>query len=107
MRGDVKRSATGVSAGGQAVPKYFAKSEKFSVHQRESMEMAVAIASFASNGSETWTGREVELQQTLGFSMLKCVSRKRSSFLEMSDNFDLNHHRLGRESKFVHIPRKL
>src|SRR5271166_3595731 len=24
---------------------------------------------------ETWTGREVELQQTLGFSMLKCVSR--------------------------------
>jgi len=49
MRGDVKRSATGVSAGGQAVPKYFAKSEKFSVHQRESMEMPVVIASFASN----------------------------------------------------------
>jgi len=39
-----------VSARGQAVPEYFAKSVEFSVHQRESMEMAVAIASFAFNG---------------------------------------------------------
>jgi len=39
--------------------------------------------------------------------MLKCVSRKRSSFLEMSANFDLNHDRLARDSKFATIARSL
>jgi hypothetical protein len=47
MSGDVKRSATSVSAGRQAVPEYFAKSVEFCIHQRENMGMAVEIASFA------------------------------------------------------------
>jgi hypothetical protein len=34
---DVKRSAAGVSAGGQAVPEYFAKGVEFSVHDKGCM----------------------------------------------------------------------
>jgi mannose-6-phosphate isomerase-like protein (cupin superfamily) len=107
MSGDVKRSATGVSAGGQAVPEYFAKSVEFSVHQRECVGMAVEIASFASNGRGTGTSRKIERRQTLGVPMLKCVSRERNSFLQMSANFDLNHHRLAGDSKFATIASSL
>src|SRR5260221_729990 len=57
MRGDVKRSSTGVSAGGQAVPEYFPKSVEFSVHQRACMGTAGEIESFASNGGGTGTSR--------------------------------------------------
>src|ERR1700757_1987323 len=54
-----------------------------------------------------YTGREVEPQQTLGFSMLKCVSRERSFSLQMSASFDLNHDRLAGDSKFATIARSL
>jgi hypothetical protein len=45
VRGDVKRSTTGVSAGGQAVPEYFAKSVEFSVHGEGCSGMDGKIAS--------------------------------------------------------------
>jgi hypothetical protein len=48
-----------MSAGGQAVPEYFAKSVEFSVHQREGMKMAGEIASFVSKGRETGTEQTV------------------------------------------------
>ena len=101
MRGDVKRSATSVSAGGQAVPEYFAKSVEFSVHQEGWIGMTGKIASFASKLEETGTSRRWRGNNTLGFSMLKCVSRERNSFLKMSASFDLNHDRLAADSKFA------
>ena len=39
--------------------------------------------------------------------MLKCVSREQNSFLQMSANFDLNHDRLARDSKFATIASSL
>ena len=39
--------------------------------------------------------------------MLKCVSRDRNSFLEMSASFDLNHDKLANESKFATIASSL
>ena len=39
--------------------------------------------------------------------MLKCVSRERNSFLEMSASFDLNHDKLASESKFASIASSL
>ena len=65
------------------------------------------IASFESNSRGTGTSREVEWQQTLGVSMLNCVSRERNSFLEMSASFDLNHDKLANESKFATIASSL
>src|SRR4029077_7216741 len=37
----------------------------------------------------------------------KCVSREQNSFLQMSANFDLNHHRLAGDSKFATIASNL
>src|SRR5208282_6854539 len=94
VSGDVERSTAGVPAGGQAVPEYFAKGVEFSVHRPECVAVAGEIASsasFASNGEGTGTGRRVGRQQSLGFSIVRCVSRERKFFLEVSASFDLNH----------------
>jgi hypothetical protein len=46
-------------------------------------------------------------QQTLSFSMLKCVSGERNFFLKMNASFDLNHSMLGVDSRFATIASNL
>ena len=46
-------------------------------------------------------------QQTLSFSMLKCVSGERNFFLKMNASFDLNHSKLAAASRFATIASKL
>ena len=46
-------------------------------------------------------------QQTLSFSMLKCVSGERNFFLKMNASFDLNHSKLAAGSRFATIASKL
>ena len=46
-------------------------------------------------------------QQTLSFSILRCVSIKRNFFPKMSPSFDLNHHKLAGDFKFAALASSL
>jgi hypothetical protein len=99
--------STGVSAGGQAVPEYFAKSVEFSVHQREVWRWQLR-----SRHLPPTVEKQVRVERSRGDtnawrSYAKMCCREQNSFLQMSAIFDLNHDRLAGDSKFATIARSL